>query len=73
MGSVYHVLTNKFILRFAYLFVEKIVDTIYTYIVIERLLHNTFLLHVVTKLRYSILNIGIFAHFSIHLTEIMLI
>ena len=46
MGSVYmyHVFTNKSILRFAYLFVEKIVDTIY--IVIERLLHTTILLHV---------------------------
>ena len=46
MGSVYmyHVFTNKFILCFAYLFVEKIVDTIY--IVIERLLHTTILLHV---------------------------
>ena len=45
MGSVYmyHVFTNKSILRFAYLFVEKIVDTIY--IVIERI-HTTILLHV---------------------------
>ena len=28
-GSVYHVFTNKSILRFEYLFVEKIVDTKY--------------------------------------------
>ena len=47
MGSVYHVFTNKSILRFAHLFVEKIVDTIYT--VIERQLDSTFLLHVATK------------------------
>ena len=49
MGSVYHVFTNKSIPRFAYLFVEKIVDTMY--IVLERLLHNTILLHVAMKLR----------------------
>ena len=51
MGSVYmyHVFTNKFILCFAYLFVEKIVDTIY--IVIERLFDSTLLLHVATKSR----------------------
>ena len=37
----YHVLTNKSMLRFAYLFVEKIVDTIYIYIhvVIEGVFH----------------------------------
>ena len=39
MGSVYHVFTNKFILRFAYLFVEKNTDNIYK--VTERLLQNT--------------------------------
>ena len=32
---------NKSILCFAYLFVEKIVDTIYMYIVLECLFHNT--------------------------------
>ena len=48
MEFVYHVLTNKSILRFANLFVGIFFDTIY--IVIERLLHNTILLHVATKL-----------------------
>ena len=51
MGFVYHVFTNKSIPRFAYLFVEKIVDTMYIVHVLERLLHNTILLHVATKLR----------------------
>ena len=37
-GAIHHVSTNKSILRFVYLFIEKIVDTVY--IVIERLLHT---------------------------------
>ena len=40
---------KKSILRFAHLFFEKIVDTIY--IVIERLFDSTLLLHVATKSR----------------------
>ena len=51
MGFVYHVFTNKSIPHFAYLFVEKIVDTMYIVHVLEPLLHNTILLHVATELR----------------------
>ena len=47
MGSLYHVFTNKSMLRFAYYCRYYV----YIHVVIERLLHDTFLLHVATKLR----------------------